>query len=158
MRSDSPLPEKIKSYLDQQGVDYQKYTHPPADTCELAAKLRQTDLAIGGKSLFVKAKKTFSIFTLSAAQQADSNKMRKILKSQKLRFASPEELWELVGVTKGSLPPLGRPLLPFDLYLDKSFIHQKQIAFNAGISTLSFVLTMDDYLKLVDPIICEFSK
>ena len=39
------------------------------------------------------------------------DKIRKILKSQRLRFATKEELLDLAGVVKGALPPFGRDLI-----------------------------------------------
>ncbi len=45
-----------------------------------------------------------------------------------------------------------------DLYLDESILKNDKIAFNAGMVTKSFIMTVKDYLKLIDPIICSFAK
>jgi len=152
------LTEKLTKLLHDKGIEFEERDHPPGETCEAAADARGEDLKIGGKTLLFKDKRGFYLFVLSAAKKVDNNKIRKILKSQKLRFATTVELKELAGVEKGALPPIGRDLLPFDLYLDKSILENEKIAFNAGILTKSFILKLEDYLKLVDPIICEFSK
>jgi len=49
-----------------------------------------------------------------------------------LRFASREELLELTGLVPGSVPPFGRPILPFPLYVDTGIAANDRIAFNAG--------------------------
>ena len=84
--------------------------------------------------------------------------MSKILKTSKLRFATGEELYNLAGVTKGALPPFGREILPIDLYLDRSILLNEKIAFNAGLLTKSIIILVEDYLEMVSPIVCDFSK
>ena len=153
------LTERLRDLLQSNNIEFVEVEHPPGPTCESAADARGAELKIGGKTLLFKDKRnTFNLFVLSAAKKADNNKIRKILKSQKLRFATKEELMEFAGVEKGALPPFGRDILPFDLYLDKSILGNEKIAFNAGVLTTSFILKVEDYLKLVDPIICQFSK
>ncbi len=52
----------------------------------------------------------------------------------------------------------GKHILPVDLYLDESILKNDQIAFNAGMVTKSFIMTVKDYLEFIDPIICSFAK
>lgn len=152
------LAQKIKDYLSQNAVTFRELDHEPAYTCEDSAKFRGEDLAIGGKTLLFKDKKSFKLFVISASLQVDSNKVRKILSSSKLRFASAEELMDLCGVVKGALPPFGRPIQDFDLYIDESIKENDYIAFNAGLLTKSIIFKTSDYLKLVDATFCKFSK
>ena len=153
------LTQRIRKKLVSHGIDFQEIDHPASVTCEESAANRGEDIAIGGKSILFKDKKDFRIFVLSAAKQVDSNKVRKILGSQRLRFATQDELWNLCGVEKGCLPPFGRDILPFDLYIDESIFKNKKIAFNAGILTKSFILDIEDYKRLINPNkICQFAK
>ena len=143
------LHEKIISQLEDYKIDYKKVEHEPTPTCEMSARARGEEIKIGGKTLLLKDKKDFRLFVLSAALSFDSQKARKILGSQKLRFATKEELKELVGVESGALPPFGRPLLPFDLFIDKSVLDNEKIAFNAGLLTCSFIMNAQDWFKTV---------
>ena len=153
------LTEKLRDLLEDNNIAFEERDHSEGRTCEEAAGARGEDLKISGKTLLFKDKKgIFHLFVLSGAKKADNNKIRKILNSQKLRFATSVELNDLAGVEKGALPPFGKDLLPFDLYLDESILKNEKIAFNAGILTKSFILKVKDYLELVDPIICQFSK
>lgn len=152
------LEKKIISLLQSSGVSYQLLEHGPAPTCEIAAKLRGSDLRAGLKTVLFKDKKRFVLFSLRADHQVDSKKVRKILSSQKLRFATEDELIELTGVKKGALPPFGRELFTLDLYLDKSVHLFPEVAFNVGVTTRSCILKTQDYMKLVDPNLCEFSS
>jgi Ala-tRNA(Pro) deacylase len=144
-----PLTHKIRTYLIENKITFKEVDHESAETCEKSAAARGEDLKIGGKTLLFKSKKGFSIFTLSAAKKLDSTKVRKILKSSKLRFARDEEFTELTGTVKGALPPLGRPILELDLYVDNSIFLNDKIAFNAGILTKSFILDIEDYKKII---------
>ncbi len=150
--------EQIRKFLEENSVTYKEVDHAAAETCEMSAELRGENIEIGGKTLLFKDKQGFKLFVISAALQADSNKIRKILGSQKLRFAHAQELMEKCSVVKGALPPFGRPLQDFDLYIDESIFLNESIAFNAGVLTKSFILDIEDYKKLVDPIVCKFSK
>ena len=86
---------------------------------------------------------------LSATLRIDSGALRRHFEVRKTRFASPEELLELTGLVPGSVPPFGRPILPFDLYIDESIIANDRIAFNAGSLTDSIIFGVPDYLRIV---------
>ena len=152
------LNQKIRVLLQEKGVPYREVEHAPSSDCQTSAASRGEDLKIGGKTILFKGKRGFSLFVLSAELSVDSNQVRKILKSQKLRFATEKELMEEVGVLKGALPPFGRDILPYDLYVDESILENEYIAFNAAFLTQSFILKVSDYLKVVSPQICSFSK
>ena len=156
--SEPDITKRIRELLMENDIPFQEIDHEPAITCEQSAKARGCDRKIGGKSILFKDKQDYRLFVMSAALQVDSKKVRKILKSGWLRFATKEELWEIAGVEKGALPPFGRDILPVDLYLDKSILKNEEIAFNAGMATKSFIMKVADYLKLTDPIIYSFTN
>ncbi|WP_127713995.1 YbaK/EbsC family protein [Halobacteriovorax sp. HLS] len=152
------LKARIIQFLKQNSIPFTIREHEAASTCEDSARLRGEDLAIGGKTLLFKDKVGFKLFVISAKLQVDSNKVRKILNSSKLRFATAGELMDLCSVEKGALPPLGRPVQDFDLFIDESIKANDKIAFNAGLLTTSIILKTEDYLKVVDGQFCEFSR
>jgi Ala-tRNA(Pro) deacylase len=152
------ITEKLRQLLETNNISFTEVDHDPAPTCEASAKARGEEIKIGGKTILFKDNKDFRLFVLSAEKQVDSNRVRKILKSQRLRFATNEELKSLCDVEKGALPPFGKDFYPYDLFLDESVLKNEKIAFNAGVLTKSFVLKTDDYLKLINPIICSFAK
>ncbi len=153
------LTKKIQSLLEVSRVAFEERHHEAVRTCDESAKARGEEKKFGGKTLMLKDKHgVYHLFTLSAALEADSNKIRKILKSQKLRFATDEELKDLAGVEKGALPPFGRDILPFDLYVDQSMLENDRIAFNPGVTTLSFIMDVTDWLRLTRPTVCSFAR
>ena len=74
------------------------------------------------------------------------------------RFATREELAALTGLVPGSVPPFGRPILPFDLHVDHSVTTHDIIAFNAGSLTDSIIMNTADYLDIARPKILRFAK
>ncbi len=154
----SEITSRIRNLLESHNIPYREIDHGIATTCEDSARERGADIRIGGKTLLFKDKKDFRLFVISAAKQVDSKKVRKILGSQYLRFATSVELEKLCGVVSGALPPFGEGVYPYDLFMDESILENDEIAFNAGILTKSFILQLEDYLKVVSPTICSFSK
>lgn len=149
--------KKILEILQINKISYETIEHEIASTCEDAAQLRSMPLEFGAKSILFKDKSGFKMFTLPANKQIDNSKVRKILKSQKLRFATLEELKNLAGVEKGALPPITRDLYDFEHFIDKLILENSKIVFNAGILTMSIIMNLEDYLKLIDKNFLDFS-
>jgi len=149
--------KKIFELFKAHEITYDLFVHESASTCESASAKRGLDLSVGAKSILFKGKSGFCVFTIRADRGVSSLKVRKILGSNKLRFASHEELMKLCHVVKGALPPLAGPLYGLAHYADKSLMSGEKVVFNAGILTESVVISTSDFLRLADPIICEFS-
>jgi len=152
-----PMLTRILEMLDAAGVEYRHIEHEPTYTSEQSAQARGEDIRIGGKALLVKAGDAFRLFVLSARLKLDNAAIRQRLNERKTRFATAEELMKLTGLVPGSVPPFGRPILPFDLYIDTSIIANQRIAFNAGSLTHSVIMPVPDYLRLADPEIFPFA-
>lgn len=145
----SDLHQRLRQFLTQNKASFEEVEHVETLTCSESAKARGKDQKIGGKTLLLKDKRDFRLFTMSASLEFDSQKARHLLKSQKLRFASKEELWELTGAVSGALPPFGRPLQDLDLYVDPSVLDNEEIAFNAGLLTCSFIMNTKIWFDLI---------
>lgn len=150
--------EKIVKLLNDAEIPFQTLHHEPTHTCEESAKARSESLHIGAKAMLMKVNDTYSLFVLSASKKIDSKKIKTIFKARSLRFANPEELFELTSLVPGSVPPFGKPILPFPLYVDHSIEELTQVAFNAGSLSDSIIMTRKDYLNISNGILCSFSK
>ena len=92
----------------------------------------------------------------------DPKKIKQYFKEQgisakKSRFASLEELNNLTGLTPGAVPPFGKPIFDFQLFVDPSLTENEEISFNAGSQEHSITMKLKDYISISDPIIFEFS-
>ncbi|MBI5390967.1 hypothetical protein HZB02_05755 [Candidatus Woesearchaeota archaeon] len=149
---------QIKQLLEQHGVPYRHLHHEPTPTSEDSARARREDVRIGGKALVLKIGDHFALFVLSVALRLDNAAIKKHFNEKSTRFATAEELKEMTGLVPGSVPPFGKSILPFDLYVDPSILANKEIAFNAGSLTDSILMQVDDYLKIAKPEVFAFAK
>lgn len=150
--------QQIRELLGKAGVEYRELHHEPTPTSEDAARVRGVELGIGGKALLLKVGKEFRLFVLSAARKIDSPAIKSHFRVRKTRFATADELKDLTGLAPGAVPPFGKPLLPFDLFVDTSILANEMIAFNAGSLTDSIFLSVEDYLRVAQPSVFRFSK
>ena len=150
-----PVLTALRALLDQHGVAYRLVHHAPTYTSEESAQARGEELRIGAKALLIKTDDLFRLFVISAARKIDSKAIKSSLKCRSIRFATSAELLELTGLVPGSVPPFGRPILPFDLYADPSVFENDKVAFNAGSLTDSIVMGAEDYRAVAGPwILC----
>ncbi|MBX2876899.1 MAG: hypothetical protein KTR30_32575 [Saprospiraceae bacterium] len=149
---------KINNWLAEKAIPKRVLHHEPTPTSEDSARVRGEDIAIGGKALLLKCNKDFHLFVISAAKRLDSKAIRKYLGVKKVRFATAEELMDRTGLVPGSVPPFGRPILDFQLYIDTSVAENPRIAFNAGSITDSIILDIEDYLSVAQGEVFQFSK
>lgn len=150
--------EKILELLQNERIPYQHIHHKPTYTSEESAEARGESLDVGAKALLMKVDDSYSLFVLSASKKIDSKKIKTLLAARSLRFASPEELLEQTSLVPGSVPPLGKPILPFPLYVDQSIEELPYVAFNAGSLSDSIIISGKDYLNLCNGTLCSFSK
>jgi prolyl-tRNA editing enzyme YbaK/EbsC (Cys-tRNA(Pro) deacylase) len=143
---------KIQTYLDGLQVAYRVVEHGPTATSEESAAARGEPLEVGAKALVIKVGDTFRLFVLCADRQLDSAALKKHFHAKKTRFATPEELLQLTGLVPGSVPPLGEPVLPLELYADEEVGRRTdRVAFNAGSLTTSLILASADWERAARP-------
>jgi prolyl-tRNA editing enzyme YbaK/EbsC (Cys-tRNA(Pro) deacylase) len=150
---------KIHDLLAESGIAYRELTHEATRTSEESARVRGESLAVGAKALLVKTDDVFRLFVLPADRQFDAKKVKQELAVRSTRFATKEELLELTGLVPGSVPPFGRPVLPFELYGDLTIgATEDKVAFNAGSLTTSIIMTASDWRRVVKPTEFSFGK
>ncbi|MFH1417440.1 MAG: YbaK/EbsC family protein [Planctomycetota bacterium] len=143
--------QAIHELLDRHAISYRSLHHEPTYTSEQSAKARGESVKIGGKALVIQTGDVNRLFVMSAALKLDSGAMRRKFAVRRARFATREELMTLTGLVPGCVPPFGRPILPFDLYVDESIVANDRIAFNAGSLTDSIIMSVDDYIRVAQP-------
>lgn len=154
-----PVHASIKQLLDANGVQYREVSHGPTHTSEESAAARGEGMDVGAKALVIKIDDTFRLFVLPADKAFDAAAARKHFGAQKSRFATPEELMQLTGLVPGSVPPFGKPILPFDLYTDVMIGQRRNlVAFNAGSLTDSIIFSADEWKSIAKPEVFAFSK
>jgi Ala-tRNA(Pro) deacylase len=151
--------EKIRNHLNAAGIQFREVQHEPTRTSEESAAARGEELRVGAKALILRTDGVFQLFVLPADRKLDSSAIRRQLGVRKTRFATIEELNELIGLIPGAVPPFGEPILPFTLYADESVgVETDKVAFNAGLLTHSIIMSASDWATIARPIRFRFAK
>ena len=148
---------KIKNLLDKNKIKYKFFEHEPTPTSEIAAKVRGVDLKQGAKAMLLRSEGKFYMFVLSGVDKIDFKKVRTILESKSVSFASSEEVKEITNCVPGGVPPFGN-LFNVIVYVDKNLLKNERIDFIAGKQTVSMEMSSKDYLKVVKPKVEDFVK
>lgn len=99
----------VAEFLKENKIDYVMHEHPPVYTCEEAA-IHCSDIpGIASKNLLLKDKKSEKYFLviIAADKKLDNRQMQDFSGAKKIRFGNPDELDSLMGLTPGSVSPLG---------------------------------------------------
>ena len=151
--------EKIRTFLTAAGVAFREVEHEPTRTSKESAAARGEDLNVGAKALLLKTDDMLRLFVLPADRKLDSGAIRRHLGVRKTRFATVEELHDLIGLVPGAVPPFGKPILPFELYADESLsVATDKVAFNAGSLRNSIIMAASDWERLAEPNRFRFAK
>jgi prolyl-tRNA editing enzyme YbaK/EbsC (Cys-tRNA(Pro) deacylase) len=150
---------RIRAALRETEIKFREIRHEPTLTSADSAAVRGEELGVGAKALLLKVDERFAVFVLPADRQLDSAAVRKHFAAKRVRFATADELRDLTGLVPGSLPPFGRPVLPFDLFAEVSIgIRHDRVAFNAGSLTDSIVMSAADWEAIAKPTRFRFAK
>lgn len=151
--------QTIRVLLAEAGVGFSEREHAPTRTSKASAAARGEPLNVGAKALLLKTDDVFRLFVLPADRKLDSGAVRRHLGLRRTRFATLQELDELLGLPPGAVPPFGEPVFPFELYADEDVgAASGKVAFNAGSLTHSILMTTSDWLAVARPRRFRFSK
>ena len=145
----TPVTERLEAWLREEGARYRLLEHAPAFTSAEAARVRGTPPEAGAKGLVLLAADKPVQVVLPGSRRVDNARVRALLGTRTLRFATPEELLALTGCGPGAVPPFGN-LFGLPVLVDEALAEREEIAFNAGSNTVSIIMRGDDFLRLSD--------
>lgn len=147
--------EKVLTRLDNLNIDYQLIKHKPVYTIDEINQINEIDISFVLKNLFLTddKKQHYYLVLLKNDQQLDLKKLRKVLKSRRLTFASEEDLNKYLGLKKGAVSPLG--ILNdhdkiVDVIIDKEIEKMIKIGIHPNINTATIYLSFTDLLKVIE--------
>jgi len=149
--------EEIKSVLNKEKIDYEVLEHRAVFTSKEAAEVRGTELKQGCKALVLKTDEGFIQAVVPGNKELDMERLQKLTLFKKLEMADAKEVRKATGCNIGSVPPFGN-LFKLKTYFDKSIAENEVVAFNAGSHTRSIKMKAKDLVRVVNPIMGEFSK
>ena len=141
---------QIEEMLRAKQIAYETLRHKPFTTSAEAAAVRGVPLSSGAKALICKCDKELVLFVVPADRRLASKEVRRQAGYRKLRFASPEEVWELTGLRPGAIPPFGS-LFGLSTFCDPALGENERINFNAGDHAVSISMRYADYIATEQP-------
>lgn len=143
----TPVTERLEAWLSEQGARYRLVEHAPVFTSAEAARVRGTPIESGAKALVLLAAAAPVHVVLPGSRRVDNARVRALLGTRTLRFATPAELLALTGCVPGAVPPFGN-LFGLPVLVDEALAAREEIAFNAGSNDVSMVMAAADFLRL----------
>jgi len=145
------LEERIRKILEEGSVPIECTEHAPVYTISAAALALGVKESQTVKSLVLKTKEEkFLVLILPGDKKLDWKLLGQQLKTKKLEFAKPEEVFQVVGCEVGCVPPFGH-LTDLPIYMDKELLKKDVLYFNPGVHNKSFKVRAWDLRKLCNP-------
>ena len=146
--------QNVYDFLSQNNIAYEKFDHPAVFTTDEAKTLAAHVPGRQTKNLFLcdDKKRRFYLVTIYEDKRADLKHLREFLAEKSLRFAPEEKLLELLGITPGSVSPLGlindtNHLVTFAL--DSEILQNDKIYVHPNINTATLAIGMEDFKKII---------
>mgnify|MGYP001326393411 CR=1 FL=1 len=112
-----------------------------------AAKLLKCEVGAIVKSLLFKADNNFVLCLVSGDKRCSLNKLKKIINTQNVSMATPEEVKQTTGFTIGGVSPVGH-IKELKIYIDSSLSRFKEIFAAAGHPNCIFKINYESLIGL----------
>jgi Ala-tRNA(Pro) deacylase len=145
----------VYAALDALGIVYERHEHPPVFTAEEAAVHWAEIAGTQCKNLFLRNKKgnRHYLVVLEISKQADLRHIARLVSDDRLSFGSPERLMARLGLTPGSVTPLGL-INDHDrsvrVLIDRDLRDATRLIFHPNINTASVVVSWADLQKFLE--------
>lgn len=142
--------KKLYDLLEELGIKYSRYEHPPVYTVEEANQYWQDIEGAHAKNLFLRNNKgsMHYLVVLEESKTADLKDLAGKLASGKLGFASERRLQEHLGLETGAVSPFG---LINDqnkavvVVLDKDLKKHEKVNFHPNVNTATITVAYKDF-------------
>ncbi|HSX26272.1 MAG TPA: aspartate--tRNA(Asn) ligase [Chlamydiales bacterium] len=149
---------EIIHQLHTRKMEFQHLIHEPTPTSQDSARVRNTRLEEGIKSLILRGKNTKKNYQFNIPSHLKLDmKAASEAAGEKCEFEDPAIILERFGLQVGGVPPFGN-LLNLDNYFDERIAQHARAAFNCGLPTESILVKSKDLIALADPKIGSFAK
>ncbi len=148
------MEDSLKRWLADHNIQYVLHTHPAVFTVPEARVHCGHIPGTHCKNLFLKNKKTGQLYlvTIPHEKRLDLNQFRKLVDAPKVRFAEPEDLSEILGITAGAVSPIA---LVNDtnnkviFIVDEKIWNAKEICCHPNVNTETLQIPGPDFQKLI---------
>lgn len=144
---------ELYELLNRLGISYEEVEHEAVYTVEQIQNIRLDIDGVGCKNLFLTDRKgQYMLAVLQEDKRADLKTLAALYGVKKLSFASDEQLGEILGLTRGSVTPMG-------LINDKEHavklaidgeLRGRKLLFHPNVNTRTISITADDLIKYIE--------
>jgi Ala-tRNA(Pro) deacylase len=148
---------RVIEFLDKSAVRYEVSEHPPVFTAQQMAAVEHERGQYVAKPVIIKADGKYLMCVLSACCKIDLGALKNQLGAKSVDLAEETEIGTIFeDCDLGAEPPFGN-LYDLPVVMDKALEQDDHITFQAGTHDKAIRMSMDDYRKLVEPKVLEFS-
>ena len=150
--------KKLKDYLEKNQVRYEVGYHERIYTSqEIAAAMHVPGKELA-KVVMVKADGKMVMLVLPASYRVDMKKLKVVLNCKKVEMAKEVDFQELFPDCEvGAMPPFGN-LYNLEVWVDQVLAEDELIVFRAGSHVETLKIKYNDYARLVNPKVGDFSE
>jgi len=148
---------KLKEYLDGNKIKYVTISHSSAFTAqEIAASAHIPGKKLA-KTVLIKVDGKMAMAVLPASDKVDFDLLKETIGNENIRLAYEQEFMDKFPDCEiRAMPPFGN-LYGIEVYVAKSLTEDEEIAFNACSHSELIRMSYNDFEKLVNPKILDFS-
>lgn len=139
--------KRVTDFLAGSHIPFSVQEHEPFATSAQAAEVSGIDSADAMKSILLRSVGTYALAVLPASERIDSRKMRNVLRSSQLRFATPDEVISIMDCTPGRCHPFG-VIDNLPTFVDRTISLKQNWYFNAGLNDRTLTIDYEDYMKV----------
>jgi len=149
--------EKLRDFLDANGVRYEVIRHPLAYTAQrIAASARISGKNLA-KTIMVKVDGRLAMAVLPASYRVSVDLLRDTVGAHDVEIATEREFKDVFpGCDIGAMPPFGN-LWNLSVFVAEVLTDDDEIAFNAGSHTELVRMSYQDFERLVSPTIVRMA-
>lgn len=150
--------QKLIDYLEENQVKFTRIIHSTAYTAQVIAHRAHISGNMLAKTVVLKdPEEKFIMAVLPANYQIDMDKISGIY-GKKLMLATEDEFRKLFpGCETGGMPPFGK-LFGLPVYVSETMGKCEDIAFNAGNHRELLQMHCEDFKRLAEPVLGNFSR
>lgn len=147
--------QETYDYLTQKGIEYEVTEHKAVFNMAELDEVKLPYPECDAKNLFVRddKKRNYYLITVKGDKRVNLKEFRKQNGTKPLTFASPEDLLAIMGLTPGSVTPLGvlnDTELKVHAFIDKDFLAEPQIiGVHPNDNTATVWLKAEDLIRLM---------
>ena len=149
--------QKLKDFLDTNGVRWVSIKHSPAFTAqEIAASAHIPGQEVA-KTVMVKIDGELAMAVLPATKMLSLSLLKEAAGAEKVEIATEAEFKDRFPQSEvGAMPPFG-VLYDMKTYVAESLTVGEKIAFNAGSHTELIRVSYKDYERAVEPTVAKLA-